>query len=401
MKLVLVGVSGVLGRQIYKRIRNKQHDLILVGRNKKKLEKIFPGEMCCDYYDYETFSESADALIYLSAVNNDISATYQEYEDVNVVAMSETFHSCRILNIDTFIYFSSMNVVGLYGANGEYAKSKLRAEQLLAKLDGMNIVNLRLSAVYGDVLTGKLSIFNNTPKFLKKQLMVLLGVVKPVISIDAVVKALLDGVSAGSSYTKQLTDTESSNSAYGMVKRVFDICISLLLLVLLFWLFPIVWLLIKIDSHGPGFFVQTRVGKGEKLFSCYKFRTMALDTEEKGTHFVSNNSVTRVGKILRVTKIDELPQLVNVLKNDMSFTGPRPCLLNQTELIKLRSQKDVFSIKPGITGLAQIRGVDMSDPEKLAGVDFDYVGARGFILDIKILFATLFGKGFGDKTRKL
>ena len=144
-------------------------------------------------------------------------------------------------------------------------------------------------------------------------------------------------------------------------------------------------------------FVQKRVGKKLKPFYLYKFRTLKVDTPSLSTHLISKKSVTKFGKFIRSVKIDELPQLVNVIKGEMSLVGPRPCLYNQKELIDERKKKNVFSVKPGITGLAQIKGIDMSKPEYLSSLDKKMVSNLNLRKYFTYLFLTLFGKGIGDR----
>jgi len=165
----------------------------------------------------------------------------------------------------------------------------------------------------------------------------------------------------------------------------------------LFWLLIAVWLVIKLSSSGSAIFAQQRVGKNGKSFICYKFKTMNNNTKQVATHEINASSITKIGKILRKTKIDELPQVWNILKNEMSLVGPRPCLPMQKELILEREKLGVLDIKGGITGLAQIQGVDMSDPKRLAKLDAKYLDLSGLILDLKIILATATGKGQGDK----
>ena len=181
-------------------------------------------------------------------------------------------------------------------------------------------------------------------------------------------------------------------------KRIFDVAAATLLIVCVSWLLPLIWLLLRISSGHQPIFVQRRVGGEQRLFDCYKFRTMLMGTPDAGTHEVSSDSVTPIGKFLRKTKIDELPQLVNVLRGDMSLVGPRPCLPSQHAVIEARILNDVFSVRPGITGLAQIRGIDMSTVKKLAAVDAEYIETQSFFNDIKILVLTFFGNGLGDNT---
>ena len=111
----------------------------------------------------------------------------------------------------------------------------------------------------------------------------------------------------------------------------------------------------------------------------------------KGTHLIKNEQVTRFGKVLRRLKVDELPQAINVLKGEMSFVGPRPCLPNQKQLVALRDHYGIFQVRPGITGLGQVSGVTMSSPEHLTSIDYQYVQLRSLVLDLKLIIATVFG----------
>lgn len=182
--------------------------------------------------------------------------------------------------------------------------------------------------------------------------------------------------------------------------RILETVLSALGLVLCLPLLLFSILAIRLNSPGAAIFRQTRVGREQQPFVLYKLRTMSTGTVQAGTHEVSAASVTAVGKFLRATKLDELPQLWNVVKGEMSLVGPRPCLPVQVELVEEREKRGVFAILPGITGLAQVEGIDMSDPVKLAERDSDYVGDKSFALDLRILLATVTGKGNGDRIRK-
>ena len=142
------------------------------------------------------------------------------------------------------------------------------------------------------------------------------------------------------------------------------------------------------------------MGREEKLFTLIKFRTMKPETSSVGTHEVNPAQITRWGQLLRKTKIDELPQLWNVLWGQMSLVGPRPCLLNQTDLIQERQRLGVFRVRPGITGLAQIQGIDMSTPELLAKTDAEMIRTMSVFVYFKYIVKTICGSGFGDKVGK-
>ena len=180
--------------------------------------------------------------------------------------------------------------------------------------------------------------------------------------------------------------------------RSLDILFSLLGMIFGIPVFVVIVILSLLD-HGSPFFKQKRVGKNQQLFTLVKFRTMSLGTQSVGTHLVDPSSITRLGRFLRKTKLDELPQLINVLAGQMSLVGPRPCLPSQTELIQERLQRGVFEVRPGITGVAQVNEIDMSTPRKLARYDQVMIRRRCLTLYFKILVATAVGKGRGDRVR--
>lgn len=183
------------------------------------------------------------------------------------------------------------------------------------------------------------------------------------------------------------------------MKRSFDIFLSSVAIATFGWLIVLLVALVRITSPGPGLFAQERVGRARKNFVCYKLRTMYAETPSAATHDTSVSAVTKLGRWLRRFKVDELPQLWNVLKGDMSFVGPRPCLPIQKELIDERQKRGVFDLRPGITGLAQIQGIDMSQPERLAEVDSTYKQKQSFAFDVYLIARTVLGSGIGDRIR--
>jgi O-antigen biosynthesis protein WbqP len=146
---------------------------------------------------------------------------------------------------------------------------------------------------------------------------------------------------------------------------------------------------VRRESPGPAIFKQTRVGRNGQPFTCYKVRTMYVDTPHLPTHEAPPTGVTGTGKWLRRLRIDEIPQLWNVLRNDMRLVGPRPCLPTQTELIAARRERGVDKLYPGITGISQTLHIDMSTPVKLANVDATYLGHVNARTDLKIMFNTV------------
>lgn len=178
--------------------------------------------------------------------------------------------------------------------------------------------------------------------------------------------------------------------------RFFDIIFSLCGLVLGFPVLLIIYVLGLFDTGSP-LFRQERIGRYQKPFTLVKFRTMKLDTASVASHLASTSSITRLGSFLRRTKLDELPQLWNVLKGDMSLVGPRPGLFNQKELTVERAKRQVFDARPGITGLAQVSDIDMSTPALLAETDQRMLESLTVGNYFKYILMTVAGKGTGDR----
>jgi len=179
---------------------------------------------------------------------------------------------------------------------------------------------------------------------------------------------------------------------------VFDFVFSLLGLVVGFPVLLVLTIIGLFDTGSP-IFRQVRIGRYQQPFTLVKFRTMKVDTASVATHLASSASITRFGHFLRKTKLDELPQLWNVLKGEMSLVGPRPGLFNQEELTEERVKRGVFDVRPGITGLAQVNEIDMSTPALLAETDQQMIQSLTVTDYFKYIFMTVAGKGAGDRVR--
>ncbi len=180
--------------------------------------------------------------------------------------------------------------------------------------------------------------------------------------------------------------------------RLFDVIFSLAGLVLGFPVLAVLYVIGLFDTGSP-LFKQERVGRFKRPFTLVKFRTMKVDTASVASHLASASSITRFGHFLRRTKLDELPQLWNVLKGEMSLVGPRPCLFNQEELIHEREKRGVLDARPGITGLAQVNEIDMSTPVLLAETDAKMLKSLGLKDYFRYILQTVVGKGSGDRVR--
>ncbi len=179
---------------------------------------------------------------------------------------------------------------------------------------------------------------------------------------------------------------------YGFLKRFFDIVLSLVAIIVFSWLLIIIAVAIVVEDKGNILFKQKRIGKNKKEFYIYKFRTMKVSTpKDVPTHLLDNpeSYITKIGGFLRKTSLDELPQLFNILKGDMAIVGPRPALWNQFDLIALRDENGSNSVRPGLTGWAQVNGRDELPIDVKAGFDGEYIKKMSFIFDIKIILMTV------------
>lgn len=184
------------------------------------------------------------------------------------------------------------------------------------------------------------------------------------------------------------------------MKRLFDLTIALLVGVISLPFVLIAAALIYLGDQKNPLFSQMRLGRNKVPFRIYKLRTMYIGTPSTRSHNLNASSLTPTGAFLRKTKLDELPQLFNVLRGEMSIVGPRPGLETDKDLTIARDKQKVFSILPGITGVSQINNIDMSDPQKLALSDKTYLNKQSIFFDLKIIFKTIMGRGRGDKIKQ-
>ena len=180
--------------------------------------------------------------------------------------------------------------------------------------------------------------------------------------------------------------------------RILDFFIALFGLVFALPFFIILFITGLFDTGSP-LFMQERVGRNKKPFTLVKFRTMTVDTASVASHLASTASITPFGGFLRKTKLDELPQLWNVLKGEMSLVGPRPGLFNQQELTQAREAKNIYNVRPGITGLAQVNEIDMSTPELLAETDAKMISTLSLKHYFIYILKTVTGSGSGDRVK--
>ncbi len=397
MGMIITGATGFVGRNIIPFLAKNGEKLLLVGRNEERLRNLFPEAEITGYENLANSIKGFDVLLHLAIKNSNSPGTTDEFEEVNLRHLKNIVHLARSAGIKTIIYPSSLRASPRQNSS-PYLKSKYQAEKYLSKLDDLKVVCLRLPAVYTDTFQGRLAILNRIPVTMRPAIFNILAAFRPTVHADKVASAVLDALQGAKSINKIVSDRQFGNWFYSAIKRTIDLGFCIFVFVFFWWLLILAWIAIKFSSPGPGIFAQERIGKNGQSFICYKFRTMKKGTRHAATHQVSNRNVTAVGRMLRKTKIDELPQIWNLLRGNMTLVGPRPCLLSQTELINYRQRRGVLKIKGGITGWAQIQGVDMSDPKRLSILDSEYLDLRSLVMDLKIILATATGHGLGDRT---
>lgn len=388
MRIAITGASGFIGRGIISGLEKTTTELILVGRNAELLKQLFPEHQCIDYQSMPKHIIGCDAIIHLAALVSTKNVELSVFQKANVELIKRVASAASNAKVPVFV-----NVATFGMHDNRYSHTKELGELALKSFKSLNVITLRLPGVYGETFKGRLGFLNNVPKIIRRPLFLVLASLRPTVHIEKVGNAVLEVSSATQSKEEIVTDRQIGNWFYAAIKRLIDLCFAGFVIILLGWLLVAAWVVIKLSFSGPGIFAQERIGKNGNSFICYKFRTMTVGTKQTGTHDVTKDSITPIGRILRKTKIDELPQVWNILKNDMSLVGPRPSLPVQDALKSWRAKLGVFDIKPGITGWAQIHHVDMSDPEKLAKLDAAYINLRTLILDAKIILATAIGSG--------
>lgn len=389
MRVVITGASGFVGRMLVHELRKENFEVLLIGRDISLLREMAPG---CDVDDYSRISEilrNDDLVINLAVINSDRTADESDIYFVNVDLSVKIAKATKAAG-GTYVNVSSIHALDESNRSG-YAISKRKCVSEVDAVGG-SIVHLYLPAIYGEKFSGSLAFLNLLPRSVAQFLLGPISALKPTLALSHLVNWVMrDAKSAPNEVI--LTERRVNDLTYRIISRALNFIVALVGLVCLFLPMLAIWVMIRIDLGGPALFMQPRVGRNGAIFICYKFRTMPIGTRQAATHEVNLVPLTWFGRKLRRYKVDELPQLWNVLCGDMNLVGPRPCLPVQKDLVSMRAVAGVLDIRPGITGLAQIRGVDMSRPDELILWDVRYLALRGLFLDSQILFKTLIGRG--------
>ena len=395
MRIVISGASGFIGQMLVPKLSQSGADLVLLGRDAARLADLFPGQMTAPYDDTEQAASGADLFLNLAVLNNDQSADIAAMTRVNADFAADLAATAMRAGVTRFVNVSSIHALDPNDAR-PYAASKRAGIAAVDAATAGAATHLYLPAVAGDKFAGALAPLNALPAPLARAALGPLSALKPILLIDDLADWIMTKAMTAPRHVT-LTKGQAGNPAYALASRTLDLCAAIGGLVALSPVLLATWVMIRRQGDGPAIFAQDRVGRHGRIFTCYKFRTMAVGTVQAGTHEVLGSAVTPLGTRLRRWKIDELPQLWNVLRGDMGLIGPRPCLPAQEELVRRRTEAGVLAVRPGISGLAQVAGIDMSDPARLVEWDARYIAIRGLILDLELILQTARGGGRGDR----
>lgn len=384
--VAITGASGKLAPFVIAALNRAGYQTILFSRSPERVECHVPDIHINAYDDFASKVKGCCAVIHLAACNNNRNVSPGTFHTVNCEWTLSLAQAAESVGVRRFVHISSTHTLDP-AISSPYAASKRDASRVLLLLKDIGITELVSPKIY---LARKGS--------LRYRIWHMIGAIKPTLAIDAVVDAVRESLErTDRSHEVRLLSNGSRPWLYSAGTWLIDIGFSLTVIGVFWWLLLIIAVTIRIDSCGPSLFRQLRVGKRGELFSCWKFRTMKVGTPDIATHDMTSCQVTRIGGFLRKTKLDELPQIINLMRRQVTLVGPRPCLPSQISLIRERQSRGVLNILPGITGLAQIQGIDMSNPEQLANWDERYTAIRGLLPDLRILVQTLSGKGRGDR----
>ena len=399
MKIAVIGATGYVGQMLVPLLEQSRHKILVCGRNIEKLKQIFPINDVTTYTELPQSLVGVDFVVHLAVLNNNEVNSDEDVNRVNIELALDTAQIAKRAAVKKFVFVSSVQAIQ-HDNNSSYASSKRVAAKKLEDITGMDITVVYLPLVFGNNWSQTLNFLNQMRPPLARIFFRPLAAMKPTVNI-AKLANYLNATNEKAIHPVAteiiLVEDMEQNNYYRVFRKLVDIGFSFVIIFGFGWLLLVLWIMIKFDSPGPGLFAQSRVGRNGREFTCYKLRTMKADTAQRGTHELSVAAITHIGTFLRKYKIDELPQVINILKGEMTLIGPRPCLPTQTELISERKKLNVLDCLPGITGFSQVQNIDMSNPYLLARTDARYICLKSILLDIKIILATFRGRGFGDR----
>lgn len=389
MKIVVTGASGFVASELLPRLADAGHELILVSRDLDTVRLRYPNQLVFGYREWAEFSQSADLLLHLATLNNNAKGSEEHYRAANVKLTQDVAREAKNAGIQRFFYVSSVHTLRP-GIQSLYAQSKLEGEMAGAEEFGPGFVSVVMGNVHGRSYSGALSILNRMPVFSRRMLFGFVAALRPTTSVGLLHKLLTEAKSRPNPYRVIVTDDKLELIAYRIWQQILNFGF-IAFAALVAPAFLVIVLGIRIADGAPAMFSQSRLGKNGRVFTIFKLRTMRFGAKEFPTHLANPREITKLGWVLRKLKLDEFPQVVNVACGQMNLVGPRPSLISQKEVIESRNRLRSDRVVPGISGWAQVHGVDMSDPETLSKLDYEYSKLQSVLVDLQILVKTICG----------
>jgi len=269
MKLVITGASGFLAGELIPILHGKGYELVLVSARAKLLASKHPDLVCLDYADLDDCLVDATCVVHLAVRNNDRQGDLSDFRKTNVDQTLAVLKAAKSAGVEKFIFASSLHTLGLNGPASDYARSKLEAETLVLNEPGIDVSVLHMAAIYGAKFRGKLTFLNQFPILLRRPALICLSALRPTVHVAKVAQRIEEIVNDSRDGPHYLYDNAQDNPVFTWAKRVIDLSFVIFILVSLGWLMALIWVCIKIDSQGPGLFVQERVGRKGQTFNCY------------------------------------------------------------------------------------------------------------------------------------
>ena len=382
MIVAIVGF-GFIGRQLADYLVEKGYKVKVV--TSFPIESYDSGLAYFSYKDLKEVIASADAVINCAVLNNNGMLSEVNIDRINVALPILLARYSRKYNA-RFICLSSYHAINPFVMT-RYAISKRKALVRLNHFD--DVISLVCPFVTNTHHKYPKGILFRLYRYIRS--LAPFRAVVPSVSVSVVGTNIIDLMKAQPTPTHKvhIIDSGAENNFYYRLARLVLNCVfACITLTVLLVLLPVLLPIIRHQSRGSFIYKQERLGRFKSLFSIYKLRTMDVSTVSIGSHLVPASSITSIGRVLRISKLDEFPQAINVIKGDLFLVGPRPCLASQSKLITARDKENVYDQKPGITGLAQVLGVTMESPKVLALFDSEYLKIKSVSFDLLIVFST-------------
>jgi lipopolysaccharide/colanic/teichoic acid biosynthesis glycosyltransferase len=390
VKIVISGASGSVGEELIPILLAAGHTLCLISRDPGRLLSLYPTCQCVGPSDWDDVATDFDLFLHLAVQNSNVDTSLEAFLEVNSELAGLYARRAKAAGIGRFVFPSSIYSL-MPESQMNYAVSKIHGARSVRAHFGEAAEIVYLGAVYGRSYYGKLKILNRVSLRWRFRAFLCLSALRPTTNIQLLLQYLTGPLDESAEREKILTDDKLASPLYRYWVRLID-SLFVFWVLLLSPVLLVVWLLVVLEGGRPGIFTQTRIGQEGRPITVYKIRTMKTGTNIVGSHLAPEGSITRAGKFLRSLKIDELPQALNVAKSEMTLIGPRPSLPSQLEVISSRASRSVLNQKPGLTGWAQVQGVDMSAPQLLANLDSEYRALQSVSIDLFILRRTFFRK---------